>query len=211
VEAFDANRRSGVYAHGIIRDAGSRHVGFRGIRWVFYSPLTTTSRRCDPAYCCSSSSIPRSHWPAMAVAADMFKEVPVPLTSTVLRRPSAIGMTVVARRSCRGSAAGHYGSPEGRKQNSPGLQAIRHARSFPNCRATCFCEFSPESSCSRSSSEFGARSGRRSPRRGYPTCAAYHLAQIPKLKIVLVLVVVLDLLGLCVETRPESSRTISFH
>jgi hypothetical protein len=36
--------------------------------------------------------------------------------------------------------------------------------------------------------------------------------QIPKLKIVLVLVVVLvlDVLGLCVETRPESSRTISF-
>jgi hypothetical protein len=35
------------------------------------------------------------------------------------------------------------------------------------------------------------------------------LTQIPKLKIVLVLVVVLvlDLLGLCVETRPESSRT----
>jgi hypothetical protein len=34
-----------------------------------------------------------------------------------------------------------------------------------------------------------------------------------RLKIVLVLVVVLvlDLLGLCVETRPESSRTISFH
>jgi hypothetical protein len=37
--------------------------------------------------------------------------------------------------------------------------------------------------------------------------------QIPKLKIVLVLVVVLvlELLGLCVETRPESSRTISLH
>jgi NAD(P)-dependent dehydrogenase (short-subunit alcohol dehydrogenase family) len=34
-------------------------------------------------------------------------------------------------------------------------------------------------------------------------------AQIPKVRIVLVLVVVLvlDLLGLCVETRPESSRT----
>jgi hypothetical protein len=34
-----------------------------------------------------------------------------------------------------------------------------------------------------------------------------------QLKIVLVLVVVLvlDLLGLCVETGPESSRTISFH
>jgi hypothetical protein len=43
--------------------------------------------------------------------------------ATRLRRPSAIGMTVVAPRSCRGSAAGHYGSPEGRKQNSPGLQA----------------------------------------------------------------------------------------
>jgi hypothetical protein len=37
-------------------------------------------------------------------------------------------------------------------------------------------------------------------------------SQIPKLKIVLVLVVVLvlDLLGLCVETKPEFSRTISF-
>jgi len=35
------------------------------------------------------------------------------------------------------------------------------------------------------------------------------LTRIPKLKIVLVLV--LDLLGLCVETRPESSRTISSH
>jgi hypothetical protein len=37
------------------------------------------------------------------------------------------------------------------------------------------------------------------------------LIQIPKLKIVLVVVLVLDLLGLCVETNPESSRIISFH
>jgi hypothetical protein len=39
------------------------------------------------------------------------------------------------------------------------------------------------------------------------------LDQIPKLEIVLALVVVLvlDLLGFCVETRPEFSRTISFH
>jgi hypothetical protein len=37
---------------------------------------------------------------------------------------------------------------------------------------------------------------------------SYALDKIPKLKILLVLV--LDLLGLCVETRPESSRTISF-
>jgi hypothetical protein len=38
-------------------------------------------------------------------------------------------------------------------------------------------------------------------------------SQIPKLKIVLVLVVVLvlGLLGLCVETKPESPRTISFY
>jgi hypothetical protein len=38
--------------------------------------------------------------------------------------------------------------------------------------------------------------------RGFP---ASYLSQIPKLKIVLVL----DRLGLCVETRPESSRAIS--
>jgi hypothetical protein len=44
------------------------------------------------------------------------------------------------------------------------------------------------------------------------TSTVTELTQIPKLKIVLVLVVVLvlDVLGLCVETRPESSRTISF-
>jgi hypothetical protein len=41
---------------------------------------------------------------------------------------------------------------------------------------------------------------------------SFHVkARFRSLKIVLVLVVVLDLLGLCVETRPESSRTISFH
>jgi hypothetical protein len=63
-------------------------------------------------------------------------------------------------------------------------------------------------------SDAGSGSGILRLRRTIPLLfGEKNLTQIPKLKIVLVLVVVLvlDLLGLCVETRPQFSRAISLH
>jgi hypothetical protein len=54
-------------------------------------------------------------------------------------------------------------------------------------------------------------SPRKNGRLGDPALTSLSLNSELKIVLVVVIVLVLDLLGLCVETRRESSRTISLH